>query len=495
MPKLGGLLKKKKSQDLIGLDIGSETLRMVHAKETDSRITICAVAFQKFAENADQDMGRFVHQCCREWQVKIQTASIIVPSRLFITKNVDIPSKDRQEIHKIIDLQSGRFTPYSRDEIVIDYTCVETPEQHYTNVLLVIMNRKAIERYYDVLKKSGLDIERIVIASEGLASTYSNWAAASASGDTVCGVYVSHDSSDFTVVDHHQMVFVRSMPIGAGNFLNDPQVAQKTFFEELNKSFSAFKDQGAGKFPKILLFCGLIHDLGFLEGAIKESVPVVALNEMSVQLIDGSSHFELSPKAKGLVESEKGTSFFDMFSCMASAEPLAINLIPKEVRMRFQMREGGKDVITLGVLIMTICLLLSIFLVTKIYLKREQKKKLDAISAEGVDQARTLELVSSKSRALRDLLRVRGKGLYAFEKINSLIGDDIYLTTFTYDKEGTIKFSGTAVSMSRIFAFVTELEESNYFKDVKANETKSRREGQKEVADFEIECVIAEGEE
>lgn len=53
--------------------------------------------------------------------------------------------------------------------------------------------------------------------------------------------------------------------------------------------------------------------------------------------------------------------------------------------------------------------------------------------------------------------------------------------------------SGTAATMSRVFAFVTQIEESNYFSAVKTKETKTRKEGKQEVADFSVECVLAQG--
>jgi len=73
-----------------------------------------------------------------------------------------------------------------------------------------------------------------------------------------------------------------------------------------------------------------------------------------------------------------------------------------------------------------------------------------------------------------------------------LVGSDIYLSNLTYDNEGIVLLSGTAESMSRVFAFVTKLEASRYFSSVKTNETKSRRVGQSEVADFQIEARLAE---
>ena len=77
--------------------------------------------------------------------------------------------------------------------------------------------------------------------------------------------------------------------------------------------------------------------------------------------------------------------------------------------------------------------------------------------------------------------------------INGFIGDDLYLSQVNYGKDGNVSIAGTAASMSRVFAFVTQLMQSNYFSKVETKETKSRKEGKDDVADFVIECVLAKG--
>src|SRR3972149_3451470 len=79
-------LKGRASLDLVGVDLSNDHVRIVFAKVQGGKEVVC-----------------------------------VVPSKLLITKNVDMPSRDRKEIDKIVDLQAGRFTPYSRNEIVIDY--------------------------------------------------------------------------------------------------------------------------------------------------------------------------------------------------------------------------------------------------------------------------------------------------------------------------------------------------------------------------------------
>jgi hypothetical protein len=62
----------------------------------------------------------------------------------------------------------------------------------------------------------------------------------------------------------------------------------------------------------------------------------------------------------------------------------------------------------------------------------------------------------------------------------------MYLKGVTIDKDGKIVLKGTSKSMSRIFSFVTELENDGLFTGVKTESTESRKEEGEDVSDFTI---------
>ena len=55
---------------------------------------------------------------------------------------------------------------------MIDYLCRERAGQHYTNVLLVIINRTVVGWLASVFEKAGIEFVRIAISSEGMAASY-----------------------------------------------------------------------------------------------------------------------------------------------------------------------------------------------------------------------------------------------------------------------------------------------------------------------------------
>jgi len=475
---------------MVVVDLTAEQVKITLARKVGERIQFDDLRQQKFAEGADTDISAFIATAYKQWGLKSRQAICVVPSKLFISKNVDMPSNDPEEISKIIDLQAGRYTPYSRDEIVIDYLCMTTAGQHYTNVLLIIVNRKLIDRYVQIFEKAGVNLTRIAIGSESMAIQYRRLMPTEQLSGALAGIHIASDFSDLTIIDKREMVFVRSIPVGASHFKSNYEGAQQQFISELAKSISSYQDHGVGDPVKGLILTGLTSGLDTLEANIRELVPTLKDPAIPIRFFSYQKHFNVSESAGKLLGPLGTDSYFEIMSCVASEENLKIDLIPKEIKIKRKFREGGREIVNLGILIMTCLVMICVFLASKIYIKNNLISRLDKTQETISTQARVLERASTKSRVLRNLIEYRGKGLYVFDKVTSLIGSDIYLSIFSYDKEGKIHLVGTAQNMSGVFAFVTKLEDAGYFSDVKTNETKTRKEGAEEVADFDIDANL-----
>ncbi len=482
--------KTSQSPELVVVDLSGGHVKLVLARQVGNQAVFEDFRSKVFGEGADLEISQYLAQTWREWKLKGRQAMCIIPSKLFISKNVDMPSNDPEEISKIIDLQAGRYTPYSRDEIVIDYLCMTTPGQHYTNVLLIIVNRKLIDRYVQIFERAGIFVARFGIASESVAHFYQRLLPAEHMSGAIAGIHVDEDASDLTIIDKREMVFVRSIPVGASHFRTGMESAQQSFVSELNKSISSYQDHGVGQPVKALVMTGLTNGLESLEKAIRESLPAMQAPGFPIKLVTYHNQFQVASAVKEKIGPQSSESFFELMSAVSAEESLRIDLTPKEIKLKRKFREGGKEIVTLGILIMTCLVMFSVFLASKIYIKRNLIERLDQTAESVSTQARILERASTKARVLRNLIDYRGKGLYVFDKVTSLIGSDVYLSSFSYDQEGNLQLLGTADTMSAVFSLVTKFENSGYFSSVTTNETKTKKEGGKEVADFDIKCQL-----
>jgi len=134
-------------------------------------------------------------------------------------------------------------------------------------------------------------------------------------------------------------------------------------------------------------------------------------------------------------------------------------------------------------------LIFSVFL-TNIYAKSTILKKLDKKFQTIHDDARELEASFTKINLIKDYVSRRGYALEVLGEIYAIITDDILLNDIRFDDEGRFSVRGTAEAMSSVFSFVEQLGKSKYFKDVKTRYTTKRKEGLKDVTDFEIQSAL-----
>lgn len=294
-------------------------------------------------------------------------------------------------------------------------------------------------------------------------------------------------------MDGGRISFVRTIPIGAARLVGNASEAQLEFMKELNKSMIAYQNQGVGKPLKKLMVTGIVRDLQSIGEEMRRSVPILFAGNIPVEVFPYERYFNMTETGSRDLKECAEASFFELMACITSRDKLQVDLTPKQAKLKRRFREQGRNAATLGITIMSIFLIISLFLLTKIYLKTTLLDKLNIIYDATFDRSRSLEQTSTQSRFVRSFLQSRGKSLYVFEKITDLIGSEVYLSKFQYEDEKKIYFSGTANSMSRVFNFVTALENSGYFSGVNTKQTKSRRQSGRDVADFEIECELKEG--
>lgn len=484
--------KKPPTSLTLVVSLGSETLKIGHGRMGKGNFIIEGVAVEEIAKKTDVEIVQNLLLYCQTQKIEPTQTLCLMSSKQFIFKNVDIPSTEKEEVAKIIDLQAGRFTPYAREEIVIDFVCLQSVVQHFTSVLLFIVNRKIADRFAAIFQEAHMQIDKVVAASDCMAMTYMVCAKGASLSGALGGLHIGEEYSELTVIDGNQVVFVRNIPVGAAALKKNSTEVLANFSQELNRSITAYHDQGIGKPICRLLTTGFTENIESLKEDFKRTGSPHS-EKIDISSFDYRQYFNVNESVMEIVNQASRYSLFELFSVLTYSDQAKVNLLLPELKLKRQVREMGREILGLGILIMSIFLLVSLIMGSKIYFKKTVNKKLDQVGQEYGAEAKRLEAVSTKNQIVKHLLESRGKELMVLNVINGFIGDDLYLSQVKYDSEGHISIAGTAASMSRVFSFVTQLMQSNYFSKVETKETKSRKEGRQDVADFVIECLLAKG--
>jgi Tfp pilus assembly PilM family ATPase len=129
------------TKDFMCLDFVRDSLRIAAGTLSSGKTQITHLVNRNISGLSDAKITESIRVLIGEMGLKKPIIIATVPSGMIITKNIEIPSRDKKEIKEIINLQAIRHTPYSRQEIVIDYIDIGTYRQSYTKVLLIIVTR------------------------------------------------------------------------------------------------------------------------------------------------------------------------------------------------------------------------------------------------------------------------------------------------------------------------------------------------------------------
>jgi large-conductance mechanosensitive channel len=249
--------------------------------------------------------------------------------------------------------------------------------------------------------------------------------------------------------------------------------------DELKRSLEAYLGGDIEISPNMLILTGAEEEIKGIEALLNNTI------HLPVKTLFYSSIFNISELARGVMFKARQTSFFDVIAPILNCSEMKIDLVPEEARVRRSIEERGKDLIKTGIFILTIFIVTFFILASKIYFKGAQLNKLESKYSAINREAQTLEKDLAKVGLVKNYLTSRGYSLEVLTELHSLVSDDIELNEIRYDGD---KFSvkGTADAMSSVFSFVDRMEKSKYFKDVKTRYTAKRKDGLKDVTDFEI---------
>ncbi len=471
------------NRGLVGIDLSSSNLKMCYFKVSSGKKELAAALIRNTNGLPEDEIAKSALLFIREQKIKKAYCVLCISSQLVITKNIEVPSVDPKEIREIINLQAGRHTPYSREEVIVDYIPIGTYKQNYTKVLLLIVNSSVIKKQFIILDKAGIKVEKAVLMQEGLAAFAAKAFKFDSAGVTAF-VFVDDASTEFSIFFKTKVIFIRAIPIGRQHLMIDREKASQKFFDEVKKSLDSYQVENIEKPPSALILTGALEGVDNFDALLGAAVNIP---------VRGVQYLEAIPVANKFIpaaEEIKTASFLNVAAPLLSLGECRANLIPEEVKVRMALSQRGKDLMISAVAVLLIVVLFFIMVMTGVYFKSAYLKRLEDKYRNLGAEAERLEKIFQKNNQIRGYLAARGVSIKVLTELYNLAPLDLELNYIKYEKDGKFSVRGTAESRSTIFSFVDSMEKSPYFKEVKNKNTTKRQEGQKEFTDFEINCVV-----
>jgi len=470
-----------KNKDYLAISSVDECLKFAHVRVTPTDKQIVGVVKKDLRGIAPEEWPGIAKALVSELGVSKPSAIYVLSASAVTTKNIEVPSIDPVEIKSIIDLQAGRHTPYSREEILIGYINIGVFQRNYTKVLLVIVNRDQILKQVNILMQAGIKIEKVVFAPEATALFYAQVMKIKTDDLPVGIIDVSHDTTDFMVEWNKTIVTSRSIPVGMDQLIKEGEAAREKLLAELGQSVEVYQNEDIGKPPSQYILTCDDAKLQELQPAFMDKL------KTNINVVPFLDHMTASqPVMLKLVSEYNDDSFLSVITAGMMLDQLRLDLTPDEIRSQRAMEEKGRQIIMLAIYGLIILVLVCAISFSKIYFRSVYLDKLKKDYAVKQKVVKVLDNVAQKTRIIKDYTSDRLVTLDTVKTLYDLIPEEMYLQSITFEDNGSILIQGVSESMSRVFNLVTALEESPLFKSVKTKSTSTKQERGKDVAVFEL---------
>jgi len=472
------------SRSLLALDLSSGSLKIVCARSAGNRKEVVFLASKPLSGLSDDDISKALAGYLKELKIKNPGLILSIPSNLVIPKNIEVPSVDPHEIREIVSLQAGRHTPYSKEEVIVDYISTGTLRQNYTKVLLLIVASSVIKKQFALAEKAGLRVEKVVFSQEAIAALAGRLFKLTDAISPIAIVHIDESATDFTVVFKNKVIFIRSISIGRQQLSADAEKSKAKFCEEIKKTLEAYQSENIEKNPSWLLLTGAVFGLEGLDDVLNQSVNIPA------RVTDYYENISFDKKTKEAVLNAKGMSFLNVIAPVLAFHELKTNFIPEEIKLKKALQHRGRDLVKTGFLSLVLLVLVFLVFISKIYFKTQYLAILNDKYKTLSQDTGEIEKILQRNSQIRNFIAERGHSLKVLKELYDLMPLNIELNDIRFDREGKFAIRGTAESMKTVFSFLETMAGSRYFKDVKPKNTSQRQEGKKDVTDFEVNALL-----
>lgn len=478
-------------REIIGVEIGTEFLKLIHTRKSTRLsltgwwlptarqargIKVLNVYTQDIRGLPDEKIAEAIKNYLAEYKISAGTVLALVGPAYTINKNIEVPSTDPKEISGIIQLQASRYTPYSKDEIIIDHYPIAVKEGH-SKIHLVIVKRDIIKRFQTILEQAGLNLKKVLLGSEATGQWYRD--RFGTEPGPVCLLNFDSHTTDFIALTGNKPVFVRSIPVGAYQIREGIGGAKEKLINELRNSLESYRAENTESISKIIV-------LGATEGlkvatASREGNDLAALLEEQLKLPVRSEsyldHFSFKPP----------TETRDISLLPLLAMPLyyqlegLINLTPEEVRLRQSRLRQRQDLAFVGITLLLIFVISSILFAQKLSLKQEEVNFLEERYNSTRAKSEELSRMRKRTMKVNQHLANRSRSIDRLSGLYDLVPDNIVLEMVSMEEEkvverehrgnqiklkGCLEIEGYSEMDKDIQGFIDAMENSPFFKMV-----------------------------
>ncbi|MGH7273767.1 MAG: type IV pilus biogenesis protein PilM, partial [Nitrospiria bacterium] len=245
----------KKVKPLVGLDIGSSTIKLVQMDETKrghslEKFGIIALDPELIVDGTVMDAGRVtdaIRQLVAEQNTKVRDVALAVSGHSVIVKKIQVPIMSEDELEESIKWEAEQYIPFDINDVNIDFQILDNHEgaesRDQMSVVLVAVKKDKLNEYTALITEAGLTPAVVDVDAFSLENMYSiNYDIRE--GEVAALVNIGASVMNINIVKNGHYAFTRDISIGGNRYTETVQKELSLSFAEAEKAKKGEKVEG-----------------------------------------------------------------------------------------------------------------------------------------------------------------------------------------------------------------------------------------------------------
>ena len=225
---------------LIGLDIGSSSIKFVEFRERKGQpvlhqLGVAPLAPETIVEGAiidSYDLINAMRQLASAYRIKNRKVAISVSGTPVIVKRLTLAYMTDKELAEAIDWEVERYLPFDLSEVNLDYHVIKGDEKkNQLDVLIAAVKKETIEEYLSVVNEAGFKLKVVDVDAFAVQNAYISGNEREEEETTLL-VNMGASLMNLNVLDSGETMFTRDIALGGDNFTKEIQKQIGKTFDE-----------------------------------------------------------------------------------------------------------------------------------------------------------------------------------------------------------------------------------------------------------------------
>ena len=230
-----------KPKSLVGLDIGSHSIKIVELKHLKKRYELLNFGVAQLPPEAIVDgvimdssvVAETIKNLYSNLKIKNKSVATSVAGHSLIVKKIQLPQMTEEELEEQIQWEAEQYIPFEIDEVNIDFQILGSlpEEEGQMEVLLVAVKKDIINDYVAVISEAGLNVS-VVDVDAFSAENLFEVAYPEELDKIVVLIDIGAGIMNINIMKNGMSAFTRDITVGGSNFTEEIQKEVGVSYED-----------------------------------------------------------------------------------------------------------------------------------------------------------------------------------------------------------------------------------------------------------------------